>query len=148
STAERAMRVAAALNAVAEQAASVPVKLEAHDKPAPAVAVSGSATALVTATSEDAAAYEVRLSPKALAAFWAALLQDQLALFAMRERPIRLIQMTSRGRALTEIYAEAVRRSGPGTGVSWNIVSPLSSTRAKDLRDLALLPPSEGQAGA
>ena len=148
STAERAMRVAATLNALAEQAAAAPVKLEAREKPAPAVAVSGSSTPLVTVTSEDTAAYEVRLSSKALAVFWAALLQDQLALFAMRERPIRLIQMTSRGRALTEIYSEAVRRSGPGAGVSWSIVSPLSSARAKDLRDLALLPPSEGQSGA
>lgn len=148
STAERAMRVAATLNALAEQAASAPVRLEAREKPAPAVAVTGSATPLITVAAEDAAAYEGRPGPRALAAFWTALLQDQLSLFAMRERPTRVIQMTPHGRVLMEIYSEAVRRSGPGAGVSQSVVSPLAPNRAKDLRDLALLPPSEGQSGA
>jgi FHA domain/IPT/TIG domain len=147
STPERAMAVAAALNGVAERAASAPVRLETRDKP-PGVAVPGSTTSLVTVTSEDAGAYEGRLSPRNLATFWTALLQDQLSLFAMRERPTQVIQMTSRGRVLTDIYAEAVRRSGMGAGVSQGILSPLSSTRAQALRELALLPPSEGQSGA
>jgi hypothetical protein len=103
---------------------------------------------LVTVTSEDLAAYDGRHSTRSLSAFWAALLQDQLALFAMRERPTQLIQMTPRARVLLEIYSDAVRRSGRGAGVSQGLVSPLSPARAKDLREMALLPPSEGQASA
>jgi hypothetical protein len=147
STAERAIQLATALNGVAEQAASVPVRLETRDKPAPSVAVVGGA-ALVTVTSEDTAAYDSRVSARSLAAFWKALLQDQLSLFAMRERPTLLVQTTPRARVFMEIYGEAVRRSGPGGGVSQSIVSPLTPARAKDLRDLALIPPGEGQSSA
>jgi hypothetical protein len=133
------------MNAVADQATSVPVRLEARDKPA-GIGIVGSPQLLVAITPEDVAAYPGRLTNKALATFWTALVQDELALFAMRDRPNAVIQMTPHGRVLMEIYAEAVHRSGLGGGVSQSIVSPLSPVRAKDLRDLALLPPAEGQA--
>jgi hypothetical protein len=152
-TAERAARAAAALNAMVEMAMSRPVTLELREKPAPAVAIAGSPDVLVKATVEDAAGYDEwdpatkgrRSSPRAVAAFWVAMLQDHLSLFVRRERPVRVLELSPRGKALLEIYAEALRRAGPGGGVPIGVVSPLGASLAKNLRDMALLLPSEGQ---
>lgn len=153
STAERASRVAAALNAMTREAATRAVPLEVREKPTTGVAIAGKADLLLAATPEDAAAYtEIsggrRLTPRALADFWAALLQDYVSLFVRGERPIRLLQLTSRGRALLDIYAETLRRAGRGSGVPLGVVSPLTGSVAKSLRDMAFIPPADGTAVA
>jgi hypothetical protein len=152
---ERASQAAAAVNSLLETAAKRDVTLELRDKPAPGVGVSGSPAALLTVTPEDVAAYETweaparrRLSARLVAQFWAALLQDHVALFARRERPVRVVELSPRGRALLQIYAESARRSGPGAGVPTGVVSPLPAGLARDLREMALQIPTEGQAQA
>lgn len=156
STAERAARAAAALNALVEQAAQKPVALEVRDKPSLGIGVSGSPNLLVEVTSEDLAAYEAvdptlrsrRVPLRSIASYWAALIQDQIALFVRRERPMRLLELSTRARALSLIYSEALRRAGVGGGVPLGVVSPLSSTRERELREMALILPSEGQSVA
>jgi hypothetical protein len=153
SSAERASRAAAALNTMTQEAATAAVTLESREKPTTGVAIAGKPDLLVAATPEDAAAYaEIgggrRPTPRALADFWAALLQDYVSLFVRGERPVRLLQLTSRGRALLDIYAETLRRAGRGSGVPLGVVSPLTSSLAKSLRDMALIPPADGQAVA
>ena len=155
STAERAARTAAALNAVVEAAGSSPVTLEARDKPATGVARAGSPGLLVAATAEDAAAYSrqpsargQRATPRALAEFWAALLQDHLTLFVQRQRPLRVVELSPRGKVLLDLFSEAERRSGAGAGVSTRLVRPLTPGLARSFRDLALLLPSGPSAAA
>ncbi|HWX25379.1 MAG TPA: hypothetical protein VN083_10070, partial [Vicinamibacteria bacterium] len=85
---------------------------------------------------------------KTLASYWMALLQDELALFVLRQRPILLVQMSPRGRVLTDLFADAVRRNGPEAGVSMTVVNPLTPALAKSFRELALTLPVEGQGSA
>jgi len=59
---------------------------------------------------------------------------------------VRVLELSPRGRAFLEIYAEALRRAGPGAGVPIGVVSPLGASLAKNLRDMALILPAEGQA--
>ena len=155
STAERAARTAAALNAVVEAAGSGPVTLEARDKPTTGVAQSGSPRLLVATTTEDAAAYSrepsargQRASPRALAEFWAALLQDHLTLFVQRQRPLRVVELSPRGKVLLDLFSEAERRSGAGAGVSTRLVRPLTPGLARSFRDMALVLPSGPSAAA
>ncbi len=156
STTERASRAAASLNALVEEARQKPVSLEVRDKPVLGIAVVGRPDLLLAVTPDDLAAYEVfdstlrtrRVSQRSVVAFWSALLQDQLALFVARERPFRVIELTIRGRALMQIYSEALRRAGAGAGVPIGVVSPLASSLGRDLRDMALLLPTEGQSSA
>jgi len=152
-TAERASRAAAALNAMTQQAANTAITLEGREKPATGLAIVGTPDLLVAATPEDAAAYaEIggvrRPTPRALADYWAALLQDYVALFVRGERPTRLLQLSSRGKTLLDIYGETLRRAGRGSGVPLSIVNPLTSSLAKSLRDMALIVPADGQAVA
>jgi len=149
STAERAMRAAAALNAVVQAAASKPAVLEARERPAAGVALQGSPSLLVAATPEDAAAYGrepsargQRASPHGLAALWAALLQDHLTLFVQRQRPLRMVEMSPRARTFLDLFAEAERRSGAGAGVPVNLLRPLTPSLARSFRDMALILPS------
>jgi hypothetical protein len=149
STAERAMRVSAALNAAVEAASSGAVTLEARDRPATGVAMAGSPGLLVAATADDAAAYArepsargQRAAPRALAEFWAALLQDHLTLFVQRQRPLRVVEMSPRGKVLLDLFSEAERRAGTGAGVPTRLVRPLPPTLARSFRDLALVLPS------
>ena len=149
STAERALRAATALNAVVEAAASRPAVLEARDRPAPGVALSGSPSLLVAATAEDAAAYArepsargQRATPRSLAEFWAALLQDHLTLFVQRQRPLRMVELSPRGKVLLDLFAEGERRGGTGSGVPTRLVRPLTPSMAHSFRDLALILPS------
>lgn len=152
SVAERGVRTAAALNALADEAQKKPVSLEAR---AGALAVVGGAV-LATVTPEDVAAYEGlsppakgrRLTAAPIAALWAALVQDQLDMFVRRQRPTHLVQVTPRGRALMQLYSEALRRAGVGGGVPLSVVSPLNASLARDLRDMALLVPAEGEVSA
>jgi hypothetical protein len=158
STAERAARAAAALNAALEGpgAATLALEVREHQGNA-AVAVSGAAEALVTATPDDAAGYaetweagarSARLTPRNVATYWAALLQDLVSLFVARQRPYRLLELSARGKVLLDIYSDAVRRVGPGNGVPTSLVTPLPSALAKGLRDAAVLLPAPGQATA
>jgi hypothetical protein len=153
STGERAARVSAALNELMEAAAK-PLALELRERPQPGVGLAGGDTLLVTASALDAAGYAepwepgvtpARATPRSLAAFWTALLQDHLALFALRTRPTRVLEISARGSVLSDLYSAAVRRAGVKAGVPSSLVNPLSSSLAKGLRDLALLVPPEGQ---
>ena len=149
SVGERAVRVAAALNAAFDAAASRPVTLEARDSP-PSVAVAGGGV-IVTATADDAAGYGrgpdagmkgQRTTPRALAGFWAALLQDQLALFVQHQRPSRVLELSPRGKALVDLYAEAERRVGAANGVPAALVNPPSPAQTRAFREMALMLPA------
>ncbi len=151
SLAERAARVAGALNGLVDQAQKKPVNLEARDG---TVGVAGGAV-LVRAEAEDVAAYDAldpanarRASARAVAGLWAGIVQEQLDLFVRRQRPGRLLEITPRGRAMMQVYAEAIRRAGPGAGVPLSVVSPLASGLVRDLREMALVLPAEGQGSA
>jgi len=155
STAERAARAAAALNTVVEAAASGPVTLEARDKPTTGVALAGNRGLLVAATAEDAAAYArepsargQRATPRVLAEFWTALLQDHLTLFVQRQRPLRVVEMSPRGKVFLDLFSEAERRGGAGAGVPTRLVRPLTPSLGRSFRDLALLLPSGPSAAA
>ena len=155
SVGERAVRVAATLNAAFDAAASRPVTLEARDSP-PSVAVGGGEI-IVTATPDDAAGYGrgpdsgmkgQRTTPRALAGFWAALLQDQLALFVQHQRPSRVLELSPRGKALVDLYAEAERRVGAANGVPAALVNPPSAVQTRAFRDMALMLPAGPSAAA
>ena len=157
STAERAVQVAAALNALVDQSSSKPPSFEFRKDGPPAVGVAGAAAPLLAATAEDAAAYQRPLegakarrggSPRLVAQHWAALLQDYWSLFVLRQRPLKALELTPRGKVLTDIYAEALRTAGAGNGVPARTVLPPSTSVAKGLRELALLLPTEGQGRA
>ena len=149
SVGERAVRVAAALNAAFDAAASRAVTLETRDAP-PSVAVAGGSV-LVAATADDAAGYArgpdpamkgQRTTPRALAGFWTALLQDQLTLFVQHQRPSRVLEMSPRGKAFIDLYAEAERRVGAANGVPAALVNPPSPAQARAFREMALMLPA------
>ena len=126
STAERAARVAAQLNALLQAAASRPVPVEVKDGAAPQITAGGAA--LLTVTAEDAEGMArgwdgvpgARVSAPALARYWAALLHDYLGLFGQRLRPNRLIELTPRARVLLDLYSDAERRGGSaGVGMGF-----------------------------
>jgi uncharacterized protein (TIGR03437 family) len=149
STAERALRAAAALNAVVQAAAARPAVLEARDRPVAGVALAGSPSLLVAATADDAAAYSreptargQRATPRSLAELWTALLQDHLTLFVHRQRPLRMIELSPRGKVLLDLFSEAERRSGAGNGVPIGLVRPLTPSLARSFREMALVLPS------
>jgi hypothetical protein len=156
STAERAVKVALAFNAVADaQRAGKPMSLEAMDQPFPGVGLAGSTTLLVRATSDDAAAYalppdeKARTSPpslRSLAAFWAALVNDYLSLFVQNQRPMRLLALTPRARALTDLNSALLPR--PGAGIPNEKVGTLGPDLLRRLREMALVVPQEGQGQA
>ena len=154
STAERADQVARALNDLVKSAQAQTALFEFRENP-PSVAVAGSALPPIVVTAKDAAAYgeswdaatrPAQVTPRSVARYWAALLQDVFSLFVTRERPVKVVELSPRGRVLLDIYAEAARRSGPGSGVPTGVLSPLSSTMAKGLRDMALLLPGASAA--
>jgi hypothetical protein len=148
SPAERAARAAAALNAAFS--AKAPVALR---ESAPAV-VSSQGALIVTATAADAAAYVPpvaptgygRASPRALAAHWTVVLQDMLALFVERQRPVRVVQSSPRGKVLLELYAEGERLGGAGAGVPTRLVEPLPTAVARAFREMTLGVPTQAQA--
>ena len=155
SSAARAAAVADALNVLADTAmAGKPAGVELREKPAPCVAAVGGADCLVTVTPEDVAAYDekwaadksARPTARAVAAHWAALIEDTLMLFLHKQRPYRVLEISPRGKVLLEIYGEAGRKIGPGRGVPTTMVSPLPSRWAAALKDMALVIAGEGQA--
>jgi len=151
SVAERAVRAAAALNA----AFGSRVPLELRESPVPAVVARGSSAPVVNATPADVAAHAppvvpaaaaARVTPRALAAHWTAVLQDMQALFVERQRPVRVVQTSPRGKVLLELYAEAERLGGPGAGVPNRLVEPLPFAVARAFREMTLSVPTQGQA--
>lgn len=146
SAAERAARAAVALNGLLEQALRGPVTLELREKPQPGVSTAGAAQLLVAAMPEDGMAYEgAHPTPRALARYWTALLQDYTALFAQKQRPFRVLELSPRGQALLELYAAAERRAGVGAGVPTSVVENLAPSQVRAIAEMALLVPGETQ---
>jgi hypothetical protein len=153
SIADRAVRVATALNALVSRAASKPPAFELRERPQPSVGVVGEVSPFLVPTPEDAAAYSRdwetgrgagrRVSPAALARHWAALLQDYFGLFLYRQRPLKMVAVSPRGKVLTEIYGEANRRSPGGVDVPSSVVLPTPAAMAESLRLLALVASGE-----
>jgi hypothetical protein len=150
-TAERADRVATALTAMMESATSRAVTLEVREGAAPAVAVAGGPV-LVSATPEDVEGYAQawdpgakpsRSTPRQIAGYWTALLQDYVALFGQGQRPSRTAELTPRGKVLVDLYAEAQRRGASG-GVPVGTLYELAPATLKNVREMALLIPSSG----
>jgi FHA domain-containing protein/IPT/TIG domain-containing protein len=155
STAERAARAADAMAAVTEAAANRPPTFEVRDGASPAVAVTGGPV-VVTATSDDADGYAqpweagtkpARSTPKQIAAYWAALLQDYVVLFAEGQRPSRTAELSPRGKVLVDLFSEAQRRGATG-GVPISTVYDLSPAALKSVREMALLLPAGGGSSA
>jgi hypothetical protein len=155
STADRAARISAALNALVAGAAAKPPAFELRERPQPGVGVVGVVSPFLVPTPEDAAAYSKnwetgrgagrRVTQAAVARHWAALLQDYFGLFLYRQRPLRMAALTPRGKVLTDIYAEANRRSPGGPNVPSSLVLPTPESMATGLRQLALV--VSGEAG-
>jgi hypothetical protein len=153
STADRAVSVAKALNALVAGAASRPPVFELRERPQPSVGVVGEVSPFLVPTPEDAAAYSRnwetgrgagrRVSPAALARHWAALLQDYFGLFLYRQRPLRMVALSQRGKVLSEIYGEANRRAPGGTNVPTSLVLPTPASMASALRQVALVVSAE-----
>ena len=149
STAERAARTAAALNA----AFSARTPITVREAATPAL-VTGREQ-IVAVTAADAAGYAPPLvpagprpTPRALAQHWAAVLQDMAALFVEKQRPVRVVQSSARGKVLLELYAESERLGGPGAGVPTRLVEPLPGGVARGFREMTLSVPAQGQAVA
>jgi hypothetical protein len=154
STTERAFKVAASLNALVAQAATRPLAFEARERPEPSVAVVGEVQPFLVPTAQDAAAYSRNwdtgrgagkaVGTDAVARHWAALLQDYFGLFLYRQRPLKMPALSRNGRVLTDIYAEASRRSPDGTSVPTSLVLPTPPSMAAALKRMALVVSGEG----
>jgi len=156
-TAERAHRIAASLNAMVEPEA-------ATDGVADAASTAGNASATpdaVAPTPEDADGYAESWGPSTrerrptvddVAAYWQALIADYRDVFVRGVRPSRVVELSGRGDVLAEIHGRIPRNREPDSGVPRRAVSPLSPAVARRLRDLALLVPAgaavRGPAGA
>jgi hypothetical protein len=152
STPERAAVLATALNGLVADAASASLAFELRDSAAPAVALVGKPDVLAAVGPGDAAAYTKpweagskkprRATPRSVAAHWTALVQDYFSLFVQRQRPLKVLALTPRGKVLSDLYADA-QRQAPGAGVPVGLVLPTSTSLAKSLRDVSLLVPDE-----
>lgn len=147
STAERASRVAAALNNAFGNAATA---FELRENPQPGLGIAGSTGLLLRATSEDGAAYASargsRPGARALAAYWTALLQDLHMLFVRHQRPTRVVEVSARGKVLLDLFSESERRAGGGAGVASSLVNPPSPSLAKAFREMTTQLPEGGSA--
>ncbi len=156
STPERAARIATALNRVLEELrAGKMVTFEVRPGAQPAVAVKGTAEALLAATDDDLAAYAAPApAPKkaappsltALANLWLAVLDDHLSIFERKERPLKLLSLSPQGRTVSDLMAVLGWR--PGEAVSRSAVDALPESMRSRWRDLALTLPAEGAAPA
>ncbi len=150
SLAARAAGMADALNALCDAwTAGAAGALQTRDQPRPSVWAPGAQSALLEVWPGDVAAYDRRSrggsgGARRLANFWAALIEDYLTLFVQGQRPSRVSELSSRGRLLLDLYAEAMRRGA--SGVPRNLVLPPSAALEAGLRDMALQP--EGSPGA
>jgi hypothetical protein len=152
SVAERAVKVSAALNAALERARSgQAVVFEGRTQPSPGVGVRGSPDLVAPATPDDAAGYAA--PPQGVAArggappldllveFWAALLNDYVAVFVTNEKPVRVLSLSPRGRALVDLRSVLGARGA----ISGQRVSVLGPELLERLRDAALIVPEQGQ---
>ena len=64
------------------------------------------------------------------------------ALFIQRQRPLRMVELSPRGKVLLDLFAEADRRSGAAAGVPMSLVRPLAPSLARSFREMALVLPS------
>jgi hypothetical protein len=156
STAERAARVAAALNRLLDELRTgKAVALEVRPGGQPTLAVQGASDVLVAATPEDLAAYTTVNAPAAkkgvppsltnLANLWLALLDDHLSLFERKERPLKLLGLSPQGKTVTDLISALGWR--PGDAVSRGAVDALPESMRTRWRELAFTLPVEGQAG-
>ena len=143
---ERAARLVEALNAAvdATQNGQAPT-FELRESPRPGVGLAGGALVLAAAPG-DVAAYQSQakgqqVSPRGLAAYWNALLQDYFALFTAYRRPSAVAELSPRGRVLIDLFADAQRHAAAG-GVPRSLLLPLTPNLERDLRELALLLPT------
>src|SRR4029077_4202480 len=86
-------------------------------------------------------------TPRQIAGYWAAILQDYVSLFGQGQRPSRTAELSARGKVLVDLYAEAQRRGGAG-GVPASTIANLSPATLKALREMALLLPTGGGTAA
>ncbi len=78
-----------------------------------------------------------------MATHWTALLQDYFGLFLLKQRPLKVLELTPRAKVLSDIYADALRQVGAGNGVPTRVLLPLSTSLGKSLREMALIIPDE-----
>jgi hypothetical protein len=153
---ERAYKASMLLNAVAERLRNGrPTEVEARENP-PALTLAGTSDVLLRATAEDASGYaeapglerRAAPSPSALAAHWAALVSDYLAIFVQSQRPVRLFEMSAHARALLDLQTDVGFRPGaPVAAVRVAQVSPATSTKLRELA-LVVAPPVAGAGSA
>ena len=149
STAERGAATADALNRLVQGAGRTRPRLEVRQTPSLGVGVVGTPALLVSVTPEDAAAYAsgARPTPLHLARYWAALIEDYVDLFALRQRPYRILDLGGRAGALLELFSQSERRGSEGGGVPVSVVEGLSATSRRELAELAFVLPVEGVGG-
>jgi hypothetical protein len=150
SVGERALRVAAALNAAVDRArVGQPATFEAREQPAIAVALVGAPDLLVRVTPQDAAAYEtppglpVRGAPPTpivLARHWAALLNDTVLIGTSSSKPTATAAIApAAGAAFAQLRTALPWQYG--SGVSSTRVLALSGELKRRLREAALRVP-------
>jgi len=150
SVGERALRVAAELNAVVDRArVGQPAAFEAREQPAPGVALVGAPDLVVQVTPQDAAAYETPPgfpgrgappTPMALARHWAALLNDTMVIGTSGGQPAAAADITpAAGAAFAQLRAALPWQYG--SGVSSARVVALPGELKRRLREAALRVP-------
>jgi hypothetical protein len=150
SVAERALNLAAALNAAVDRArVGQPTSFEAREQPATCVALTGAPDVLVRVTPQDAAAYETPPglvgrgappTPAALARYWAALLDDTLVIGTSGGKPSTSAAISpAAGAAFAQLRAALPWQYG--SGVSSGRVMALPRDLKERLREAALRVP-------
>ena len=153
SATSRAIKAAAALNGAFDQARNgIAVTFEARHEPSPGVAIAGGTELLVQTTPDDSAAYAAppgtsfrvgAPSLPALADHWAALLNDCLAVFVQNEKPMRLLALSPRGRALLELRSALGWRAG--SGIPTERIATLPPDLYQKVRDASLFVAGAGE---
>ncbi len=148
SVAERALQVAALLNAAVDRARlGQPVHFEVREQPAIGVALVGAADLIVRATPQDAAAYQVppglparagAPTPVELARHWAAVLEDTVVVATSGGQPGAALPDGS-GAAFAQLRTALPWQYG--TGLPSSRVIALSSDLKRRLREAALRVP-------
>jgi hypothetical protein len=135
SVGERALRVAAALNAVVDRArVGQPAAFEARESPAPGVALVGAPDLVVKVTPQDAAAYDTPPglpgrgappTPMALASYWAALLNDTLVVGTSGGKPAAAAGIApAAGAAFAQLRAALPWQYGSGVSCARVVALP------------------------
>jgi IPT/TIG domain-containing protein/FHA domain-containing protein len=148
SVAERALQVAARLNAAVDRARlGQPVHFEAREQPAIGVALVGAADLIVRATPQDAAAYQVppglparggAPTPPELARHWAGVLEDTVVVATSAGQPTAALAPAA-GAAFAQLRAAVPWQYG--TGLPSSRVIALSGELKRRLREAALRVP-------